>query len=260
MTNISTNASLKAVLAALIWLTCAVSTTTAQDAASGENIPFSERRDQIQKLVNEAQELKAAGQTEAAMQTMNRARSLRKKLFQRLGPERTPALKNQPMSSKTDHFPNGQDDRSGPPPLIQSIHQAVEEIRAWTREAGHRDRPSDFGGQVHHLEQRMEELAERLARFQHLEQELEHAHHRMQALNEAVEHAHRRLEAQEERFHDIDLLQEKIHELQQNAHQIHAVDEHMEAVQEHVAEMGDHLRGLNQRVKQLEKRTESDRL
>ena len=80
MTNISTNASLKAVLAALIWLTCAVSTTTAQDAASGENIPFSERRDQIQKLVNEAQELKAAGQTEAAMQTMNRARSPEKTL------------------------------------------------------------------------------------------------------------------------------------------------------------------------------------
>ena len=233
-----------------ICLTCVTFTIQAQRPPSVRSQAFPESREQIKSMVREAEELRASGKHEAAEETVNRARRLRHQLAERMGRSGDRAPQSQDRPRGEDFFNQAQAHRSGLPPMIESIHQAVQEIREWTRHADSRESSNEFGELIEHLEHRVEDLAQRWERFERLEQELEQTHHRMRELGEALEHAHRRIDEQQQHFHHVEVLYEKVHQLEQHARGAGSIHDHIGGIEEH-------LQGMDHRIAEVEERMEA---
>ena len=233
-----------------ICLTCVTFTIQAQRPPSVRSQAFPELREQIKSMVQEAEELRASGKHEAAEETVNRARRLRHQLAERMGRSGDRAPQSQDRPRGEDFFNQAQAHRSGPPPMIESIHQAVQEIREWTRHADSRESSNEFGELIQHLEHRVEDLAQRWERFERLEQELEQTHHRMRELGEALEDAHRRIDEQQQHFHHVEVLHEKVHQLDQHARGAGSIHDHIGVIEEH-------LQGMDHRIAEVEERMEA---
>ena len=221
-----------------ICLTCVTFTIQAQRPPLVRSQAFPELREQIKSMVREAEELRASGKHEAAEETVNRARRLRHQLAERMGRSGDRASQSQDRPRGEDFFNQAQAHRSGPPPMIESIHQTVQEIREWTRHADSRESSNEFGELIQHLEHRVEDLAQRWERFERLEQELEQTHHRIRELGEALEHAHRRIDEQQQHFHHVEVLHEKVHQLDQHARGAGSIHDHIGVIEEHLQGYG----------------------
>ena len=257
MKTSTTDFLMNAIFVPFICLTCVTFTIQAQRPPSVHSQAFPELREQIQGMVQEAEELRASGKHEAAEETMNRARKLRHQLAERMGRRGDRAPQSQDRPHSEDFFNQAQALRSGPPPMIESIHQAVQEIREWTRHADSRESCDDFGELIQHLEHRVEDLAQRWERFERLEQELEQTHHRMRELGEALEHAHRLIEEQQQHFHHVEGLHEKVHQLEQHARETGSIHEHIGGIEEHIGGIQEHLEGMDRRIAEVEERMEA---
>jgi len=233
-----------------ICLTCVTFTIQAQRPPSVRSQAFPELREQIKSMVQEAEELRASGKHEAAEETVNRARRLRHQLAERMGSSGDRAPQSQDRPRGEDFFNQAQAHRSGQSPMIESIHQAVKEIREWTRHADSRESSNEFGELIQHLEHRVEDLAQRWERFERLEQELEQTHHRMRELGEALEHAHRRIDEQQQHFHHVEVLHEKVQQLDQHARGAGSIHDHIGVIEEH-------LQGMDHRIAEVEERMEA---
>lgn len=257
MKTSTTDFLMNAIFVPFICLTCVTFTIQAQSPPSVHSQTFPELREQIQGMVQEAEELRASGKHEAAEETMNRARKLRHQLAERMGRRGDRAPQSQDRPHSEDFFNQAQALRSGPPPMIESIHQAVQEIREWTRHADSRESSNEFGELIQHLEHRVEDLAQRWERFERLEQELEQTHHRMRELGEALEHAHRLIEEQQQHFHHVEGLHEKVHQLEQHARETGSIQEHIGGIEEHMGGIQEHLEGMDRRIAEVEERMEA---
>ncbi len=240
-----------------ICLTFVTFTIQAQRPSSVRSQAFPEFREQIKSMVQEAEELRASGKHEAAEETMNRARRLRHQLAERMGRSGDRAPQSQDRPRGEDFFNQAQAYRSGPSTMIESIHQAVQEIRKWTRDADSRESSNEFGELIQHLEHRVEDLAQRWERFERLEQELEQTNHRMRELGEALEHAHRRIEEQQQHFHHVEVLHEKVYQLEQHAREAGSIHDHIGGIEEHMGGIQEHLEGMDRRIAEVEERMEA---
>ena len=257
MKTSTTDFLINAIFVHFICLTCATFTIQAQRPPSVRSQPFLELREQTQSMVQKAEELRASGKYEAAEQTMNRARRLRSQLAEWMGRTGDRAPQSQDRPRGEDLFNQAQVHRIGPPAMLESIHQAVKEIREWTRHADSRDSSSEFGELIQHLEHRVEDLAQRWERFERLEQELEQTHHRMRELGGALEHAHRRIEEQQQHLHHIEVIHEKVHQLEQHARETGSINEHIGGMEEHMGGVQEHLEGMDRRIAKVEERMEA---
>ena len=257
MKTSTTDFLMNAIFVPFICLTCVTFTIQAQRPPSVHSQAFPELREQIQGMVQEAEELRASGKHEAAEETMNRARRLRHQLAERMGRSGDRAPQSQDRPRGEDFFNQAQAHRSGPPTMIESIHQAVQEIRKWTRDADSRESSNEFGELIQHLEHRVEDLAQRWERFERLEQELEQTHHRMRELGEALEHAHRRIKEQQQHFHHVEVLHEKVYQLEQHAREAGSIHDHIGGIEEHMGGIQEHLEGMDSRIAEVEERMEA---
>ena len=79
----------------------------------------------------------------------------------------------------------------------------------------------------------------------------------MRELGEALEHAHRLIEEQQQHFHHVEGLHEKVHQLEQHARETGSIQEHIGGIEEHMGGIQEHLEGMDRRIAEVEERMEA---